>query len=343
MDSAGRPHDPATGRFLPSGEQDPNEPAAAQAAPVDAGAATVPPGMVRIEVPEGHPLRDQGVDHIHALESEERSHRAALNAAARRSEVEQYRQEIARLQDERIRLQAQVEARQKSGDPMADPAAMEIYQALLEVDPAQAERYKRGLEWEAQQAAEARYGELSAERQQAETQQAIQQFVAGAEQAVVEYLPPDLRGLPQMRQHFENAVALYDRHLELEFSRGRTTPPSHDEFVDVFFKREILTDPTVRQWAERHTEAQKQAEAQRIKADAEAKALADAKAAEEARLRDAAQRHGTRNPLGNISGAVRTDRASTDTQPQDPTAGLTGRNLRNAVRQSVIERARTIR
>ncbi|HWV58692.1 MAG TPA: hypothetical protein VNZ57_14645 [Longimicrobiales bacterium] len=151
----------------------------------------VPEGFVRLEVPEGHPLRDRGVTSIVAPEAEADYHRYQLNNPVRARAVEEARlaqreaeQRAQQLEQELLRTQAQLETYlsvftnadvtdqlQRIRDEYGEEGALRYLRGLLveqqeRIDRAVDERVQERLAVEVQQQAQGIVRSLIAERPQ---------------------------------------------------------------------------------------------------------------------------------------------------------------------------------
>lgn len=351
VDATGRAHDPTNGQFT-------TPPAAATAAPGTEPAAAPPqpgtsanapaalPQEIRVPIPEGHPLREQGREYIVAASPEqERDIRGLLNSHTRRQEVETARREAQAAREEALRYRAALEASDAWQMQAIDSGVLEEYQNIKEVNPKAAERFLRGAMAEMEEDASTRYQQATEAVQQQQVTQSAVQFVASAYGELSGRLPAELTMLPAYREAFDLARRNYGDYLDRREALGYEVQPSVEE-MRPYLEGALVTSPdivrfltarqqsqTAQQQADR--QAQQATEAARVRAEAEAKVRADLKAEEEARILAAQQ---PRNPLSGIAG-VRSDVNSTSAPVEDPTRGLTGAALmRNRV-QSVRARA----
>src|SRR3989304_413329 len=130
-----------------AGDSGPGEPSAeaAEDQPLEAG-------KVRIELPEGHPLRDQGRTFYDVPEMEERQWREAINGAARRKEVDEARtalqqreKELAEMRRQALLRDAEARFQQEKGSEFWTADHQQKYQDILDTyGPEDAEAYKAG-------------------------------------------------------------------------------------------------------------------------------------------------------------------------------------------------------
>lgn len=143
VDANGRVHG-TDGRFVEAPQEgaasaatDGNAPAA-DAAPGDApevseptAADAVPEGFVRIELPEDHPLRERGRDHVLAPAEMEEDYRGLVNSPVRRREVEAAQQQVGQLEQSLIQLQASLRAQAEFQQALfSDRRVMDTYWAI---------------------------------------------------------------------------------------------------------------------------------------------------------------------------------------------------------------------
>lgn len=117
-------------------------------------AAVEPPaeGMVRIELPEGHPLREQGRTYHDVPEGEERQWREVINGATRRKEVEEAQKQLqerdrqlAELRRQALLRDAEVRFQQEKGSEFWTAEHQQKYQNILDTyGQEDADAYKAG-------------------------------------------------------------------------------------------------------------------------------------------------------------------------------------------------------
>lgn len=352
IDSTGRAHDPGTGQFTtpPDAAQAASgtEPAAATPQPgLSASTPAATPQEIRVPIPEGHALREQGREYIVAASAEqERDIRDLLNSTgARRRDVEAARREAQEAREETLRYRAALEASDAWQMQAIDSGVLEEYQNIKEVNPKAAERFLRGAMAEMEEDASTRYQQATEAVQQQQVQQSAVQFVASAYSELSGRLPAELTMLPAYREAFDLARRNYGDHLDAREKQGYDVQPSVEE-MRPYLEGALVTSPdivrylTARQQSQTAQQqadwqAQQEAEAARVRAEAEAKVRADLKAEEEARILAAQQ---PRNPLSTMSG-VRSDLNSTSPTTVD-TASMPLHDLRKSMRGDVRQLAR---
>ena len=123
------------------------------ATPIEATPA-VAEGHVRIELEEGHPLRDQGTTHLDVLEANERAVRSLINNPTRRSEVESAKAaadtaaaEAATLRRQLARREAEVNlVRSGELDNLTDPKLQEMLEDAERHNPELAKVLREGID-----------------------------------------------------------------------------------------------------------------------------------------------------------------------------------------------------
>lgn len=320
------------GRFVPKdGTTDPS------ATPTDTGraaAATGPqPGLIRIEVPEGHALRQGGREAFFAsTEQEARDIRALLNGYTprrERTEADTLRQKNEQLQQRLLELEA---TQQATAEFQATPeyrAAVEKYEELAADDEKEAQRYWRGVQAELQAAAEQK---ITQKRQEQAEQAIAEQDTAWQEEAyartqrpVAEGGVPDfIRRMPEFNDWYVEELAAFDRRISLRVEqRGASYQPTLPELQDEFaaqlaaqlLRKDQVRSAIARARAQGDTTQQAREEGRR---EGQTQTLAEKAEAEKQRLLDAARRRDASkggappNPIADIN--VQTDRQSTQTQ-----------------------------
>lgn len=358
IDATGRAHDPSNGQFTtpPAAEEAVGDPSPAAKEPqgnntAEAAAAKEPYGR-RIELPASHPLRETGRDSITVRdEAEERVVRGLLNGTyTRPQEVAAMREQMARLQDEHLRLQAQLAARDTWSTLVVDEGVQANFDALSSVSQEVADTYMLGVKAKLKQQEDEKYTELSA----AEQEKALTQYASEAEQRIrtdaVRHIsatwPKEVIGLPFIGEIFTMAEAKAEAALSFLAQNNRLPDDltEREEVAKRVLVQEmgaaVTADPRTRavlgQITQQRTQAQQEAERQRIEAEAQRTAEARAAEAEQQRFLEAAQR--PVNPMGQIPSQVRTGQ-QTNGEQKDELAGLTGLSLRKAIIRRAVARA----
>lgn len=244
-------------------------------APLDAPAATdaVPEGYVKLDLPEGHPLRDRGHTHSIVPAAQEEYHRWAINNAVRNNQLQEAQRHRREAEDALIRMNAELAARQEFAlEALKNPAlSQHIAEIRAEWGDEAAERYVAGLMAEQQ-------GNIQ-QRVQAELQRVN---AAAVNRQATEFVDGAIRASLQRYNHWtegeiRRAVAAYGSTLAAE-GRDNATLDDFLDFADVLYVR----NPVVRDELSRYkTETQRATEERQRQEAAEA---------ERRRLQDAATR-----------------------------------------------------
>ncbi len=124
-------------------------PAAVPAAAPEAtpAATVVPDGFIRLDVPEGHPLRDRGLSEVLVSKDMEDYHRWALQNPVRRDQVVQWQTYANQWKDRAIAAEARASALQVVGDTvLVDPKTQHMISDIESTYGKEAaEAFKRGL------------------------------------------------------------------------------------------------------------------------------------------------------------------------------------------------------
>lgn len=183
--------------------------AAEPAAPDATGTAEVPEGMVRIDIPEGHPMRHRG-DHYLVPAGHEEYHRWAVNNTIRRNDVEAAAKNTREWQQYANRLKAELDAtREFAGGIFQDPAVIQQIDDIRKTygDEA-AKRFEAGLWAEQQGKVQELTQQQQAEAAQAERAQIVQGFMQQAHAAAQKRYPE------WSQQEVDNALAAYGSWVE---------------------------------------------------------------------------------------------------------------------------------
>lgn len=359
VDERGRKHDPATGKFLPeAGETGaPAAEGSQGSAPQGADTADKPaaegsPERIRVEVPEGHPLRGMGLEALDASDpQQERAIRALLNSHKRTAEVEQERQQRRQIEDQLVEVQARAEvAQERVRTLISDPSLAAIYADLKQAYGE--DHANRWLDGELRQD-EGQIAERRQALQQQRLQQELPQMGANFREAVLSdpgqfapvqsFAPAHLTSEPAFARVAERvsqeavtqALNAYADHLDRTGIQDPTQPFRVEEFqrflpdanaLNARFQIALLQDADAKRTLQgrREAEARRQAEeAERQRKEAEARAEAERKAAAEEAVQQfkqqAAQTRKAQppHPMGSLTNAVRSDLQTTDGAPEE--------------------------
>lgn len=334
INTAGRKYETKNGRLLPEDEvteTPPTEVADSEGAEAPSTTEAVegpPDGFVRIDVPEGNPLRAQGRTHFDVPESEERDYRALVNGAARRAEVEDANRRAQEAERRAIELRAAHQFYAEGGGQLTAEDQATYADLKRAWGDEAAEAFKRGKLAEIQQQVQGRQTEAAREYESQMWTTRATQFKAQKSVELHQQFP----GISQ--QTLDTLFAAYGNHLSALFATGQN-PQIGEGFSDVA-RLYLNADPAVR--ARFDTEVQRRQSEVAEKAKAEA--LQEAEAAEEARLKEMASRHATRIPAGVVT--AQTGARTGEASEQPDRTKMTPRQARNAGAAAARERARAI-
>ena len=219
-----RPRD-EQGRFAAVNETPASEPSVAATAPTPETATTeaAPPSDAnRIQIPDGHPLRDRGRQYLDELTPEES--RSLFNNPVKQRDVEQSRREAQELRMENARLKAEAAARKEiATQAFSSPEVVARYAEIREAwGEVEAQRYLRGVEAEYEATITARSAEASAEVEGAFAQEAALSdgyafidSVTGLVASRVEAAMPGFTRAPAFAELFNEALVDYSAKLQV--------------------------------------------------------------------------------------------------------------------------------
>jgi hypothetical protein len=297
IDANGRPH-AADGKFLPV------DGSTAKTEPVSAPS-------IRVPVPEGHWLRDQGVAELPATdETEARRIRGLLKDASRRSEVSTLREELVRTQ---AQLKAAQEARQGI---IANPdvlARINELRALGHDDLADAAL--RGLDSQSSEKAKEYEQEARARFTEEDAKAQALEFHGNTLDAARTKYPDFFVNSPRFNTAFAEAWDAYCIDVTVRENRGEAVKLSPDGVW------KYLTPIYL--------------------ADKDAQAIAKQRIAQRRQPtvvpNDAAQRHATLPPLAAIPSTARTGQLSTQPAAFNKT-GMSAQEIKNNLKRELISR-----
>lgn len=296
------------------------------------------PDLVRIQLRDDHPLRvDQGVDFIDVLPEHERSVRTALNAVTRTREVEEANTRIEELEEQLVRLQAEMKADTNLRESLLrNPDVRNEYEAIYEnAGEGAAERWLNGLKQEfkaqADKEVEDQLAERKSERLRLERHQAGLDFRANAEERLRKNYPEAIANHPKVwgpEGLLQQAFEAYGSYVAFQEQQGRDVEGDLDLFFQRYVNPTLYSNTEIRTLvtAERErAEASRQAaEQRRIQTDAERKA----KEAEAERLKDAATRHSAKNPVAQIPSSTRTGHETTSEAGEENFEGMSASEIK---------------
>lgn len=340
-DANGRIH-AEDGKFVPT-----TQPANESAAP-EPSAATQPepeatqsepqaqPATVRIDLPDDHPLRAQGVDHIEVNPAHERAVRAVLNNPVRRAEVEQERAQREQTEQRALRAEKQAEAyREQLTALFGNPAVIAQYEEIKAWNPDAAEVFMQGqmARLQEQVATKVQEGDQEFAVQQAE--RVANDFRDGVLTTLVqanryEAWPPHV-----LQQRVDGALEVYAvevRRLARETGRPLTELLNRNSFITGILDNEYRRDPAGQAHLSRAMSAAQQAAQQRIRTEAQTTATEAARTAEQQKLQEAATRHATKPPVVPAGSSQ-----MRSIELPDDLKGLTADQKRKAIRQRITQ------
>jgi hypothetical protein len=323
----------------PAGDTAPATPAAEPAAPA-VPAATQP---IRVPIPAGHPLREQGKEFLIAADAAaERDLRTLLNGTyVRRNEVTALQTELGQLQREKVEREAR-EATYEAWQKRPEYAAMMAkVQELRETHGDEvADLALKGFNADLEALAQREVGQRMEVVQAQEVERAAQGWKAEA-WANVSTLPEPIRNLPVFPKAFEDAVYSFNAEIELGHFPGITNAEQMHQAFLRFFNTRLTGLPevvaAVKSVGERVQQANVAAEAAKA---AEQRRIEQIKkdAVEEFKKQTAASREAIPpHPLGNFTGAGR-DRAGAGSQAAAPaaeTSPMTRKEVRASLRDDL--------
>lgn len=320
----------------------------AAATPLGTAAPAVAPAaapVIPILIPEGHPLREMGLEQLVAHSAlEERAIRAMLNSHVRRQEVAQRDQTISELQRELVQIRSGQAAEQKWKETPGYKAAVERYHEIKETYGQEAaDVFWRGVAVEFTSIADTEYQTRMQQIESQNTERAAQSWKMEAWQNA-NRLPEPIRRLADFPRWFDTAVQSFNAELELgHYPQVRNAEELHQEFTRFFGSRLVREPAVVAAFKAIEEEKQRSTQAAADAAAAkEREREAIASAAVEQFKQDAAAKRQTvpPHPLGNLVGASRDHVPAAPASDEERLAGLTPQQLRKASRTGAREDAR---
>lgn len=358
VDLHGRKH-AEDGKYLPKEAAEPGG-AGSEAPPAEMRTADEPaeapaaerPTMVRIPIPADHPLRAQGAEYFDVLPDQEQVGRAAINAYARRKDLDAAAQREADLKKERDELRERL-LRIESGQaatakwqqtPEYQAAEAKYHEIVDTFGQEAASAYWRGIQGDLTKLQEAEYGQRMSAIEAKEAAEAGERWVSDAwERASA--IPADIRNLPTFSAMFDEEIQTFDAKLERGFYPHIKDPEAaHKEFMQLFGAR-LLREPAVREIYQRERAAKAQQEqTQQSEAARVARERAEAgRAAVEQFKKEAADKRRTNppNPLAAVAGAARGGVSAPAGAGEIDTSKMTAEQLKRHLRAGAREHART--
>ena len=319
VDAQGRVHDPVTGKYLPEGEAQPDAEAATPAAEAteEPGATSVPPGFVKLPLPEGHPLRDRGREFLIAPEGQEAEYRSLINQPARKEHLTRAVSERDEARREVARVKAEAEFWETHGGEVFGPDFQQRYKDILETyGQEEAEAYKagklqevQGRLQEAQQEADRAFNEQEAVTEAGRFRNAVLYDALGDGQNAGKF--------PHWTEHeVRSAIQSFGAYINQRVQVGEVVELNAQNWYR-FAAPLYAAKPEVQAELRARGEAES---AKRIEEEAQRR--------EKERLEAAAQTRAT-NPMGTMP-AVQTDRAGPPTDRKETAPEMMARIARQA-------------
>jgi hypothetical protein len=283
----------------PTAEREAGPEAEGDSATTESEGAQTPEGFVRIELPQDHPLRDQGHEFMLAPEGQEDLYRNLANSPVKRRELEEARTQREQLENELIRHQAAVRAANEFNALLiSNPQIIETHKAMrAEYGEEYADTWLSGLIQQQGQNVDRYVGEAQAAHTERQQRQEAQTFARTALETAARDVPAEIANVTNFQGHVQNALAMYATDLQLRHQRGESASFDYAAFRQEFLQPALMRDPQVRQVVERAAEQRRAAEAERTR---QANAEKERAALEQARQKI------NENPLGAVNSAAHT-------------------------------------
>ena len=285
-------------------------------------------GHVRIELEEGHPLREQGTTHLDVLAANERDVRSLINNPTRRSEVESAKAaaekaatEVATLRRQLARRDAEVGLVQSGElDKLTDPKLQEMLEDADRHNPELAKVLREGID--AKRRELIRTTGDQAEQAARDDEEGEAFLTALQTEGPTLYKVWTDRGT--FRERVSQVIGKYGDAVDARLAAGGPGPNIREfyrDFLDPYYVR----DPDVQTMLKEHRET----EEQRIRNEAGQEARAARDAELETERLEAAQRHGRRPPTttGRVQVEGRTTGDETEPVPKPGQRFKTARAL----------------
>lgn len=355
VDEHGRLH-AADGTYLPGEATKPSTKDGSVLPPAaDPAAAAVVPTGIKVQIPEGHPLREMGLTEFTAANDlEAQGLRASLNGYVRRQDVETMRAERDALQQKLLHREARESAQQKwQKSPEYEAAVDRFYKTKDLEDSGDLPAGTADRVWKAE----------VAELRDLEQKEVVAREDALVEQEMARYadeftaeawnrtvaVTPEIRNLPEFSRWFEEAVENFD----FEATKGRyaqqlakhETPEARaaelHELFRISFGSRLMREPAVmeefrrQQAADQATTTNNAAATERARLEREA---AD-RAAVDRHMKELAdkRRASPPNPLAAAAATGRPDRVSVPAPSGDDLAGLSAADAKAKLKASARE------
>jgi hypothetical protein len=278
------------GKFAASNEPAPEASATNVAEEANASPVVETPAKERIEIPEGHPLRDRGRRYEDELTPDEK--RGLLNSFARKSELSTAQQRIQQLEADLARARAAQDGwKEQTVNVLKDPSIAAKYAELAAWDQEVADQWLGGLQSKYETNVNTKLQEVDQTLLQQQIQQAGQRFLSESYQDITGRLDARISQHPAFGHVFADAAQAYDAVVERRTRLGdNRTPTTQELWTDYVLPRlrngqlKSVIDAIS---TEKRTAAQ----------EAERKRVADEL---NAKQREELEARGRRNPLGRL-------------------------------------------
>lgn len=278
------------GRFKAEAGQDAPQatPVAPDTAPAEAPPAedakvddALPSGYVRVEIPEGHPLRERGKTHLTTAEGDAAETRAVLNQWRKNSEIEAAQKAVREAERSRLAAEADAQFWREQGQQFFGPDFDVQYKDIEQAYGKEAaERFKNGVLAEAQTKMMEARTEKVREQELGELQRHAEQFMTLAEQDARSRYPAFFDPYGRPNEAYKRAMASYGAYLN-GTGTGELKAADWYRFADMEHNRipEVQRAMEARQTEERARLAQEAARLAQEQAAAREKQLLEEAAA----------------------------------------------------------------
>lgn len=245
--------------------------AAPEGPATDATTGAPPPAdLVRIPIPDDHPLRHRVGPSVEVPAHLADLVRWANNTPVRTREVQEAKSVAQQEREHRLRAEAASNAwQQQVFGIINDPTIAAKYAEIKAWDEGAAQQWLNGVLAE-------KYGQVQEAQQKVDEQilseqvfAQVQDFSDQAWTQVCAELDPNIVHLPHFQQIYLRAFEQYDEAVEARLNRGDTRPPSIEEFNRQHLAHALLADPHVRQIVNGHLSAAERAREERIRRETE--------------------------------------------------------------------------
>lgn len=306
----------------------------------EAGAAEKQP--IRIELPEGHPVREMGVAELTANDpQQEQVIKALVNGTYhRRAEVEELRDQLAEERRLRVQRESTEAAQEKWRQTPEYQQAVDTYQQILDMQGEEAaKQYWQGASLKLQELSKSEFSERWGEVEAQEQEAAARQWQNEAFQRAQSKLPAEVTRLPDFGNWFTEEVQLLNVKIEKGMIQNvNTAEDLHRELGQALARRLISEPAAVRILKERSAAKQdgERTAAQQVRETEQAAKQQKEKAVTEFQKKAAQKRvENPPNPLAGVQHRAAPEGASSvDTTPEGPDfSNMTPTQLKKHMRE----------